>query len=53
MGLKIKKLLAGHYFAARSCCDLDLSGSDQIAVCDMSSQFGDHFCEIVEKSDFR
>ena len=29
MGLEITKLWAGHDFAARSCCDLDLQGSDQ------------------------
>jgi len=53
MGLKITKLWAGHDFAAMSYCDLDLQGSDQIAVRDMSSHYGDHFCEIVEKSDFK
>ena len=29
MGLQITQLLAGHDFAERSCCDLDLQGSDQ------------------------
>ena len=40
-------------FAARSCCDIDLQGSDQNLACDMSSQYGDHFCEIVLKSNFK
>ena len=47
------KLWAGHDFSARSCCDSDLQGSDQNVAHSMSSQYGDHFCEIVEKSDFR
>jgi hypothetical protein len=47
------KLWTGHYFAARSCCDLDLQGSDQNVARDTSSQYGDHFCEKVFKSDFK
>jgi len=53
MELKITKLWAGHNFAARSCCDLDLQDSDQNFARDMSSHKGDHFCEIVVKSDFK
>jgi hypothetical protein len=47
------KLWTGHDFAARSCCDLDLQGSDPNVVRYTSSQYGDHFCEIVLKSDFK
>ena len=43
MGLQITKLCAGHDFAARSCRDLDLHGSDPIVERDMSTQYGDHF----------
>ena len=53
MGLQMTKLWARHDFAARLCCDLDFKGSDQNIACDMSSQYGDHFCEIVVKSDFK
>jgi len=45
--LQIKKLWAGHDFAARSCCDLDLQGCDPNVARHTSSQYGDHFCEIV------
>jgi hypothetical protein len=45
------KLWTGHDFAARSCCDLDLQGSDPNVARDTSSQYGDHFCEIILKSD--
>jgi hypothetical protein len=38
------KLWTAHNFAVRSCCDLDLQGSDQNVKHDMSSQYGDHFC---------
>jgi len=41
-----------HGFAARSCCDRDLQGSQQNFVRNTSSQYGDHFCEIVFKSYF-
>jgi hypothetical protein len=44
--LQIMKLWTGHDFAARSCCDLDIQGSDPDVACDTSSQYGDHFCEI-------
>jgi len=37
--------MAGHNFAARSCCDLDLQGSDPNVVCDTLSQYGEHFCK--------
>ena len=53
MGLQVTKLWAGHDFAAMSCCDPDLQGSDQNVTRDMSSEYGDHFCEIVVKSDFK
>jgi len=51
--LQITKLWAGHDFAARSCCDLDLQGFDPNVVCNTSSQYGDHSCEIVVKSNFK
>ena len=47
------KLWTGHDFAARSCCDLDLQGSDPNVAHDTSSQYGDYLCEIVSKSDFK
>jgi len=47
------KLWAGHDFAARSCCDLDLQGSNTNIARDMLSQYGDDFCKIVWKSDFK
>jgi len=53
MGLQKSKLWAGHEFAAGSCCDFDLQDSDQNVARDMSSQYGDHFCEIVVKSIFK
>jgi len=40
-------------FAARSCCDLDLQGSDPNIARDTATQYGDHFCEIVLKWDFK
>ena len=40
---QISKLWAGHVSAARSCCDIDLQGSDPNVARDMSSQCGDHF----------
>ena len=43
MGLQITK----------SCCDIDLEGSDPNVVRDTASQYGDHFCEIVLKWDFK
>ena len=46
------KLWAWHVFAARSCCDLDLQGSDPIVVRDRSSQYGNQFCKIVFNSNF-
>jgi len=51
--LQKMKLWAGHHYAARSCLDIDLQGSDPNVVRDTSSQYGDHFCEIVLKSDFK
>jgi len=47
------KLWTGHNFAARSCCDLDLQGIDPNVVCDTSSHYGDNFCKIVLKSNFK
>jgi len=47
------KLWAGHDYYDRSCCDLDLQGSSPNVAPDMFSQNGDHFCEIVSKSDFK
>jgi len=41
------------FFAARSCCDLDLQGSDPNVARDMSSQYGDHICKIVLKWVFK
>ena len=46
------KIWGGHDFAARSCCDVDLQGSDPNHAHD-TSQYGDHFCEIVLKSNFK
>jgi len=40
------------HLAARSCCDLDLQDSNLNLACD-TSQYGDHFCDIVLKSDFK
>jgi hypothetical protein len=40
-----------HSWKTRLCCDLDLQGSDPNV--DTSSQYGDNFCEIVVKSDFK
>jgi len=51
--LQITKLLAGHDFAARSRCDLDLQGRDPNVARDTSSQHGGHICKIVSKSDFK
>ena len=47
------KLWAGHNFAARPRCDLDLQGRDPNFVGDMSSQHDGHFCKIVSKSDYK
>ena len=44
---------AGHDFDARSRCDLDLQGRDTNVARDTFSQHGDHFCEIISKSDFK
>jgi len=51
--LQITKLLGGYDFAARSCCDLDLQGSDPNLAGNTSSQCGDNLREIVVKSDFK
>ena len=51
--ISMKYFWAGHNFAARSCCDLDLQGSDPNVVRDTSSQYGDEFCEMVFKYDFK
>jgi len=51
--LQITKLWAGHHFAVWSCYDLDLQGSSLYVALDTSSQYGDHSCEIVFKSDFK
>jgi len=53
MRFQITKLWAGHDYAARSYRDLDLQGSDLNRARNMSFQYGDHFCEIVVKSDFK
>jgi len=42
-----------HNFAVRSCCDLDLQGSSLNVALDTTSQYGDHSCEIVFKTDFK
>ena len=47
------KLWAGHDFASRSCCDLDLQGSHLNVARHTATQYGDHFCEIVIKWDFK
>jgi len=46
-------LWAGLDFAARSCCDLELQGSNPNVARDTSSQYGDQFFETVSKSDFK
>jgi len=48
-----KELWARHNFAARSCCDLDLRGIDPNVARDTLTQYGDHFCKIFLKSDFK
>ena len=45
--IQITKLLAGHDYAVRSCCDLDLQGSSLNVALDTLSQYGDYSCEIV------
>jgi len=45
--IQITKLWVGHVFAARLCCDIDLQCSDPNLAGDTSSQYGDHYCEIV------
>ena len=45
--------MGGHDFAARSCCDLDLQGSNPNVAPDTAPQYGDHFCKIVLKWDFK
>jgi len=52
MRLQITKLWAGHDFAARSCCDLDLQSIDPNVDRDTSFHYGDYFCKIVLKSNF-
>ena len=47
------KLWGGHDIAARSCCDLDIHSSDPNLAGNTLSQYGDHFCEIVLKSDLK
>ena len=51
--LQVTKLWDGHDFATRLRCDLDLQGSDPNVARDTSSQYGDYFCELVSKSDFK
>jgi len=51
--LKKAKYWVRRDLALRSCCDLDLQGSDPIFFLrDTSSQYGDNLCEIVLKSKF-
>jgi len=50
---QVTKLWVGHDFAARSYCVLDLQGSNTNIAHDMLFQYGDDFCEIVWKSDFK
>jgi hypothetical protein len=47
------EVLDGHDIAARSCFDLDLQGSPPNVARDTSSQYGDHFCKVVLKYDFK
>ena len=49
----ITKLWTRLDFAARPCCDLELPGRDPNVAHDTLSNYGDHFCEIVSKSDFK
>jgi len=53
MRLKITKLLAKHEVSTRSCCDLDLQGSDLNVARDTLSRYVDHICEKVLKSNFK
>jgi len=50
---QITKLWAGHDFAARSHCDLDLQARDPNLARDTSWQHGGYFCKIILKSDFK
>ena len=45
--------MASHDFAARSCCDLGLQGSNPNVARDKLSQYGNHLCEIVIKFDLK
>jgi len=47
------KLWSRHNYAERSCCDLDLQGSDPNVACDTLSQYDDHLCIFFVKSDFK
>jgi len=47
------KLWAVNNFAERSCCDLDLQDNDPNVVRDTLCQYGDQFCKIILKSDFK
>ena len=51
--VEITKLWARHDFAARSCCDINLKGSNLNDARDTSSQYGDYYCEIVVHSDVK
>ena len=45
--------MARHDFAARSCCDLGLQGSNPNDARKTLSQYGDNYCKIVVKLDFK
>ena len=47
------KFWAGHDYSDRSCCDLDLQGSNPNVAGGTSSQYGDHFSGVVLESDFK
>jgi len=47
------KFWARHDFAARSCCDLGLQGSNPNVARDKLSQYGDHLCKKVVKVDLK
>jgi len=49
----LTKFWARHDFAARSCCDLGLQGSNPNIARDTLFQHGDQSCEIVVNFDFK
>jgi len=50
--LQITRSWGGNNFHERSCCDLDLQGSDPNVARDTSCQYCDQLCKMIVKSDF-